>query len=152
MCRFSFLQPSKNFCTEWYIKSRSCSEVCEGASNIRYRDSGGFREKGLPSGAETEIMQIPGQKSGLSLRYFYMLAGDDSFAKPDRHVLRFIKKYAGVDLGIQGAQELLQSTVHELNMNHPNVTVSWPITMYLTVTKKCCAIHMNTTIASLRTN
>ena len=82
-----------------------------------------FREKGLPSGAETEIMQIPGQKSGLSLRYFYMLAGDDSFAKPDRHVLRFIKKYAGVDLGIQGAQELLQSTVHELNMNHPNVTV-----------------------------
>ena len=82
-----------------------------------------FREKGLPSGAETEIMQIPGQRSGLSLRYFYMLAGDDSFAKPDRHVLRFIKKYAGVDLGIQGAQELLQKTVHELSLKHPNVTV-----------------------------
>lgn len=82
-----------------------------------------YREKGLPSDAEAEIMQIPGQISGLSLRYFYMLVGDDSFAKPDRHVLRFIKKYAGVDLRIQDAQELLQDTVRELKIKHPNVTV-----------------------------
>jgi len=82
-----------------------------------------FRRKGLSSDAETEIMQIPGQKSGLSLHYFYMLAGDDSYAKPDRHILRFINKYAGVNPGIHEAQELLQDTVHELKRNHPNITV-----------------------------
>lgn len=47
--------------------------------------------KGLPLQAEVEIMRIPGQKSGLSLRYLYMLSGDDSQSKPDRHVMRFFE-------------------------------------------------------------
>ena len=82
-----------------------------------------FRAIGLSEQVEQEIMRIPGQKSGLSLRYFYMLAGDDDYAKPDRHVLRFIKRHAGLSVGIQEAQELLQKTVGILKAKHPHMTV-----------------------------
>jgi len=39
---------------------------------------------------EQEIQQIPGQRSGISTRYFYMLAGSDDYIKPDRMIARFI--------------------------------------------------------------
>lgn len=57
--------------------------------------------KGIPVEAEKEILRIPGQHSGLSFRYFCILSGDDSQAKPDRHVLRFLKEYTGNDYSIQ---------------------------------------------------
>ncbi len=49
--------------------------------------------KGILGDAEFEakIMQIPGQRSGISLRYFYMLAGSEDFIKPDRMINRFVE-------------------------------------------------------------
>jgi len=44
---------------------------------------------------EKEIRKIPGQGSGISLDYFYMLAGDDTFIKVDRMLIRFIKDAIG---------------------------------------------------------
>ena len=69
------------------------------------------------------IKQIPGQKSGLSWQYFLMLAGDDSLAKPDRHVLRFIEKHLGYKPTISEAQQILTSTVNVLSFTYPNITV-----------------------------
>lgn len=37
-----------------------------------------------------ELEGIPGQKSGISTRYFFMLAGSDDLIKPDRMILRFL--------------------------------------------------------------
>lgn len=84
---------------------------------------GDIAAKGLSIDAEQEILQIPGQKSGLSLRYFYMLSGDDSQAKPDRHVLRFLKEHTGQDYSIQQAQDVLGNTVEILKVKYPNMTV-----------------------------
>jgi hypothetical protein len=39
---------------------------------------------------EADIRGIAGQGSGISLRYFFMLAGSDEFIKPDRMILRFL--------------------------------------------------------------
>ena len=39
-----------------------------------------------------EIRNIPGQKSGISLDYFFMLSGDDNKIKPDRMIKRFLAK------------------------------------------------------------
>ena len=39
---------------------------------------------------EGDINAIPGQKSGLSLDYFYMLAGDENRTKADRMIKRFL--------------------------------------------------------------
>lgn len=79
--------------------------------------------KGIPYKAEDEILRIPGQRSGLSLRYFYMLSGDDSQAKPDRHVLRFLKEHTGCDYTIQQAQDVLGNTVELLKGKYPHLTV-----------------------------
>ncbi|RGE65304.1 nucleoside triphosphate pyrophosphohydrolase [Anaerotruncus colihominis] len=79
--------------------------------------------KGLAAAAEQEILQIPGQRSGLSLRYFYMLSGDDSQAKPDRHVLRFLKEHTGHDYSTQQAKDVLKDTVELLKDKYPNLTV-----------------------------
>ena len=40
---------------------------------------------------ENEILKIRGQKSGISLQYFYMLAGSNELIKPDRMIIRFLK-------------------------------------------------------------
>jgi len=40
---------------------------------------------------EKSVLSIPGQRSGISLRYFYMLIGSDDFVKPDRMILRFLQ-------------------------------------------------------------
>lgn len=79
--------------------------------------------KGLPLQAEAEIMRIPGQKSGLSLRYLYMLSGDDSQSKPDRHVMRFLKEHTGQDCSIQEAQDLLTEAVEILREKYPQMSV-----------------------------
>lgn len=79
--------------------------------------------KGLPLQAEVEIMRIPGQKSGLSLRYLYMLSGDDSQSKPDRHVMRFLKEHTGHDYSIQEAQDSLTEAVKILRGKYPQLSV-----------------------------
>ena len=40
---------------------------------------------------EAAIKTIPGQKSGIAWRYFWMLAGDEQGVKPDRMILGFLK-------------------------------------------------------------
>lgn len=79
--------------------------------------------EGLPEKAEEELLRIPGQRSGLSVHYFCMLAGDDNKAKPDRHVLRFLKQYTGQEFTILQAQEVLIQTVESLVLRYPNLTV-----------------------------
>ncbi len=44
---------------------------------------------------EKAIRAIPGQGSGISLDYFWMLAGDDSRIKPDTMVTRFLEETLG---------------------------------------------------------
>jgi len=39
---------------------------------------------------ESEIRKIPGQTTGISLDYFFMLAGDETFVKVDRMMIRFM--------------------------------------------------------------
>lgn len=82
-----------------------------------------FSKKGLPPAAEAEILQIPGQKSGLALRYFCMLAGDDTQTKPDRHVLHFMQMHTGQSFSIQQAQDLLAAVTARLKPQYPHITV-----------------------------
>lgn len=42
---------------------------------------------------EAAIQTIPGQKSGISWRYFWMLAGDEQGVKPDRMILGFLNTF-----------------------------------------------------------
>jgi len=51
--------------------------------------------KGNDPKLEAAIRKIPGQKSGVSWRYFWMLAGDEQEVKPDRMILGFLEQKTG---------------------------------------------------------
>ena len=69
-----------------------------------------------------EIKKIPGQKSGISLNYFFMLAGFDNFIKPDRMVLRFLQKVLKTDISFGEAQSLLIEVSSILKDSYNNMS------------------------------
>jgi len=71
---------------------------------------------------EKEIKSIPGQGSGISLGYFFMLSGSDDLIKPDRHILAFIKRPLGKKISIQNAQDLLPGSCKALKLKYPHLT------------------------------
>jgi hypothetical protein len=71
---------------------------------------------------EQDIRRIPGQASGISLRYFLMLAGSDEFIKPDRMVLRFLKEALDRSVSITEAQSLLRAACNNLRSKYPTLT------------------------------
>lgn len=60
------------------------------------------------------IKRIPGQNSGTSLKYFFMLTGSKDQIKPDRMVLGFIKDATGLTLSATDALALVRQTVEDL--------------------------------------
>ena len=60
------------------------------------------------------IKRIPGQRSGISLKYFFMLTGSKNLIKPDRMVLKFIKDAINLTLTPSEALSLVESTVKDL--------------------------------------
>ena len=71
---------------------------------------------------ESDIRAIPGQRSGLSLQYFWMLAGSDDFIKPDRMVLRFLATALDRDVSVLEASPLLRAVCQHLASNYPKLT------------------------------
>lgn len=71
---------------------------------------------------EGRILRIPGQSSGISIRYFWMLAGSDEFVKPDRMILKFLEKALGRLVNSNEAQTLLQTATQRLRASHPHLT------------------------------
>lgn len=69
-----------------------------------------------------EILAIPGQKSGVSLSYFYMLTGSTGIVKPDRMVFRFLMEILDRSLTDDDAQYLLCHVSRELNAAYPLLT------------------------------
>jgi hypothetical protein len=72
---------------------------------------------------ERNFREIPGQKSGISFVYLLMLMGDQSRAKPDRQVLRFLRSALGTRVNVEDVQPLFEQTVGILKQGHPDVTV-----------------------------
>jgi hypothetical protein len=59
---------------------------------------------------ESKIKEIIGQKSGISLQYFYMLAGNDRLIKPDRMVIRYIENVVKESISQKDCQNILEKT------------------------------------------
>jgi len=73
--------------------------------------------------ASQAVRSIPGQRSGLSFDYFLMLAGDDSFVKPDRMLCRFVAEAAGQhDIQPQLARDVVVGACQHLAREFPNLT------------------------------
>ncbi len=69
------------------------------------------------------VTKIPGQRSGISLRYFYMLTGDYDHVKPDRFVMRFAT--AGLNRpphSVEECHEAIVQTCKVLQTEYPHLT------------------------------
>lgn len=73
-------------------------------------------------GLEGDILSIPGQGSGISLRYFWMLAGSDDFVKPDRMIRRFLESVLERPISLGEAEVLLRDAAQRLRALHPHLT------------------------------
>jgi len=78
--------------------------------------------KGQNEQLEKEIRQIPGQTTGISLDYFYMLAGDENFVKFDRMMMRFMMDAIGEIPNKYETKELINKAVEILKNKYPNLT------------------------------
>lgn len=66
---------------------------------------------------ELKIKEIKGQKSGISLQYFYMLAGNDQLIKPDRMVIRYIESILEQPISQKDCQIILEKTSLKLEVS-----------------------------------
>ena len=71
---------------------------------------------------ENAIKQIPGQSSGISLSYFYMLAGSEDEIKPDRMIQRFIQCATGKFPNPDECKQIICSVYKILSQGHPTLT------------------------------
>ena len=71
---------------------------------------------------EKDIKQIPGQSSGKSTSYFYMLAGEENYIKADRMIIRFIKYCTGRIVDVGQASSLIIGALDILKEEFPDLT------------------------------
>ena len=71
---------------------------------------------------ERDLREIPGQKSGISTSYFFMLAGSEKLIKPDRRILSFLERCVGRCPTPNEAQVLLSEACGILKSKHPQLT------------------------------
>lgn len=71
---------------------------------------------------ESDILSITGQGSGISLKYFFMLAGSDNLIKPDRMILVFLKSSLNRLVDTSEAQDLLANATERLQVKYHSLT------------------------------
>jgi hypothetical protein len=71
---------------------------------------------------EADIRSIPGQGTGISLQYFWMLAGSEHFVKPDRMVLRFLQSALSRPVAVREATQLIRGACARLVVRFPQLT------------------------------
>jgi hypothetical protein len=70
---------------------------------------------------DSRLCALPALSSGVGVRYFRMLAGDDQQVKPDRMILRFIEDVVS-KMDVDSAANLIQKTSAILNARYPALT------------------------------
>lgn len=72
---------------------------------------------------ERDIKYIKGQGSGISLSYFFMLAGDENLIKPDRMIERFVEDCINKKLSTNELTQLFSKVIQILKPNYPSLTL-----------------------------
>jgi len=76
----------------------------------------------INSSFEFCIKNIPGQGSGISLKYFLMLSGNDKLIKPDRMIIRFLQDATNAKFNLLQCEKLLVDVTLELNKRGYKIT------------------------------
>ena len=104
------------------LKSEAVKECASCLKSSGITTIAEFQEKLSPE-IEENFREVPGQSSGISLRYLKMLCGKTDEVKPDRHVIRFLSSFLGYLPTEHEAVTTLESVIDKLNQNYPNLTM-----------------------------
>ena len=74
-----------------------------------------------PEGLEQRLRDLPALKSGVAVRYFWMLAGDEDEVKPDRMIHRFITSALGRFASNDEAVKLIREACVVLSGRYPDL-------------------------------
>lgn len=74
-----------------------------------------------PGRLEQCLLDLPALKSGVAVRYFWMLSGDEDEVKPDRMILRFISGALGREADNAEAVRLIREACDVLKVDYPNL-------------------------------
>ena len=105
------------------LKAEACRLVAEIFKKHNINTLRNFRNCSDKEALDRDILAVPGQGSGIMLKYLYMLAGDSDTCKPDRHVTNFIKGVCPDIISHEEIQELMVSAVETLKEKYPLMTV-----------------------------
>jgi hypothetical protein len=75
-----------------------------------------------PAELDKSLCDLPSLSSGVAVRYFRMLAGDELQVKPDRMIQRFIEAGINRKLSVDDSAKLVQETSKVLNEKYPSLT------------------------------
>lgn len=103
------------------LKAQAVYEFCKVLKKYNVENLQDVKKIILNDEFDKKIRKIPGQSSGISLRYFFMLAGSDDLVKPDRMILRFLKNILKRDVNLEESQKLLEKTSCKLIEIYPNI-------------------------------
>jgi hypothetical protein len=97
------------------------SLLASGINNFSdLRDSSKIEE------AETRVKEIPGQRSGLSFKYFLMITGEDDYVKPDTQIRRYVSDALGVEwtrlVSEEKAEELVKEAARRFANDYHGLT------------------------------
>jgi len=83
-----------------------------------------LRDEQKLEAAEHLVKRIPGQGSGITFTYFLMLAGNESYVKPDTHVRRFVgNALTSSSLAPEAlAAQLVKEAAIRLRLTYPSLT------------------------------
>jgi hypothetical protein len=71
---------------------------------------------------DSVLRAIPGQGSGISVGYFFMLAGDDNLVKPDRMIVRYVGKAVGRTVSVHEAADAVLAACQLLKTDFAALT------------------------------
>jgi uncharacterized protein (DUF4415 family) len=117
-----FQNRQRTSATSGILKSEAVFLFCKVLSNFGVNNFGDISTLLVNQDFDQKIKAIPGQASGISLQYFFMLIGEDSYIKPDRMINRFIEAAIGQILNIEDSQNLINDSMPLLNKNFPQLT------------------------------
>ena len=104
------------------LKIEAVFQIAEIMKSLGINTVQDFRSYPDRKDLDDKIRNVKGQRSGIMLKYLYMLAGSPDICKPDRHIMYFYKTYYP-DIEQNQIQELMNQTVKCLKPDYPDLTV-----------------------------
>lgn len=121
-----FKNSQRTSSTKGILKAEACYLVAKVFRNHKINTLNDFNNCTHKNALDADILKVKGQRSGIMLKYLYMLAGDSNLIKPDRHMVRFInKEFPNLTMDAKDYQtikNIIEQTVLVLSTKYSNLT------------------------------